>query len=142
MHLHPAARQVYNAPVRLRVTAGHSTTQTEPHTKAVMRYRFFTLRLRRPAAWSKWLALIAVVCTVSLYSIEATHYHHTLAEQLHCPAGHAVGHSPANLFVPDCSPDVAALGERERKGLPLRSAPVSNPLYFLPQSHAPPAIAG
>ena len=35
------------------------------------------------------LALLAVVCAVGLYSIEATHFHHTLAEQLQCPAGHA-----------------------------------------------------
>ncbi len=43
------------------------------------------LRAGRSATWRRCLALLAVVCAVGLYSIEATHFHHTLAEQLQCP---------------------------------------------------------
>lgn len=94
--------------------------------------------MRRSAPWRRWLALFAVACAVSLYSIEATHFHHTLAEQLQCPAGHAVGHSPVNVYTPEFTPTFGLHGPCEVDTVLLAVAPAGTPAYFIPQSHAPP----
>jgi len=94
--------------------------------------------LNRSAAWRRWLALFAVVCAVSLYSIEATHFHHTLAEQLQCPAGHAVGHSPVNIFTPEFTAAFGSHGPCEIEIHLLVAVTLGIPSYFTPPSHAPP----
>jgi hypothetical protein len=94
----------------------------------------------RSAPWRRWLALFAVVCAVSLYSIEATHFHHTLAEQLNCPAGHAVGHSPVNVFTPEFTATFDAPSPCVRESLHFTAAFVGNAPYFIPHSHAPPSL--
>lgn len=95
---------------------------------------------KRSAPWRRWLALYAVVCAVSLYSIEATHFHHSLAEQLNCPAGHAVGHSPANVYTPEFTPTFDLHGPCDIETVPLAVRPIGKPAYFIPQSHAPPTF--
>ena len=109
-----------------------------PRLRAAMRYR---LTISPSKRLSDWIALFAVICTVSLYSIEATHFHHTLAEQLNCPAGHAVGHSPANVYIPAVAAELAAYGPVEFKVIPVITGSIGNPAYFIPQSHAPPSFA-
>ena len=90
--------------------------------------------------WSRWLVLFALISAVSLYSIEATHDHKTLAEQLNCPAGHAVGHSPLNSFTPNITTTFVAYRFFKTDPPKVETVHIESPLYFIPQSHAPPFI--
>lgn len=110
----------------------------KPEPRPVRR-RALTFLCRSPR-WARWLALFAVVSAVSLYSIEATHFHHTLAEQLHCPAGHAVGHSPVNVFTHGFTATLDRQWSRDKCPSLTAVTPVSNTPYFIPYGHAPPLL--
>lgn len=51
--------------------------------------------------WHKWLAIFAVLWTVTLYTDAATHHHRTLAQDLGCPVCHVASHNAVNVFQPD-----------------------------------------
>ncbi|HEV2112298.1 MAG TPA: hypothetical protein VGT99_13150 [Gammaproteobacteria bacterium] len=96
---------------------------------------------RRLARWRAGLLLLALTCAVSLYSIEATHNHRTVLDDLRCPVCHVVGHSALDVYTPDLTPafnlallffvllPVAAAGAPRRV------------LYLKPQTRAPPSLA-
>lgn len=54
----------------------------------------------RRARWFGWLVLVAAVCTVGLYALEAAHTHKTLAGELHCPVCQVMAHSALEVFTP------------------------------------------
>ena len=60
-------------------------------------------RVRR-ARWFKGLLLLAAVCTVSLYCVEATHNHETRAAELHCPICQVVVHNALEVYSPTITP--------------------------------------
>ncbi len=96
---------------------------------------------RRLAPWRAGLLLLAVACAVSLYSIEATHNHKTVLDDLRCPVCHVVGHSALDAYTPDLTPafnlallffvllPVAAAGAPRRH------------FHLKPQTRAPPVLA-
>jgi hypothetical protein len=59
---------------------------------------------RRVTGWRAELLLAALACTISLYSIEATHNHRTALDDLRCPVCHVVGHSALDVYTPDLTP--------------------------------------
>ena len=100
-----------------------------------------TRRAKRLPAWRRWLALFALFCTISLYSIEATHDHRTARDQLRCPICHVVGHNALDATPPDLAP-VAALAPVFLLPLPAMGTLPSSRRYTLrPQTRAPPSIA-
>jgi len=62
---------------------------------------------RRPR-WRAWLLMLALACTVGLYSIEATHNHRTAADDLRCPVCHVLGHNALDSATPDLKPVVVS----------------------------------
>jgi hypothetical protein len=96
---------------------------------------------RRLAPWRAGLLLLALTCAVSLYSIEATHNHKTVLDDLRCPVCHVVGHSALDVYTPDLTPafnlallffvllPVAAAGAPRRH------------FHLKPQTRAPPVLA-
>ena len=61
----------------------------------------------RRARWFKGLLLLATVCTVSLYCVEATHNHETRAEELHCPICQVVVHNALEIYSPTIAPPLS-----------------------------------
>lgn len=59
---------------------------------------------RPQGGWRGWLLLLALACTVALYSIEATHNHRTAADDLRCPVCHVLGHNALDSATPDLKP--------------------------------------
>ncbi|HEY3644215.1 MAG TPA: hypothetical protein VGM16_02655 [Gammaproteobacteria bacterium] len=60
--------------------------------------------LPRLRDWRAWLLLLALACTVALYSVEATHNHRTAADDLRCPVCHVLGHNALDSATPDLKP--------------------------------------
>jgi hypothetical protein len=58
----------------------------------------------RKARWFKGLLLLAAICTVSLYCVEATHNHETPKEELHCPICQVVVHNALEVYSPTIAP--------------------------------------
>ncbi|HEY1992718.1 MAG TPA: hypothetical protein VGH71_09675 [Gammaproteobacteria bacterium] len=54
--------------------------------------------------WRAWLLLLALACTVGLYSVEATHNHRNAADDLRCPVCHVVGHNALDSTTPELKP--------------------------------------
>ena len=101
---------------------------------------FSTARpVKRVKGWRALLLLAAVACAVSLYSIEATHNHQTVLDDLRCPVCHVVGHNALDVYTPDLSATIAVplvlfLGlPRLAAGLPRRG------FFPKPRSRAPPS---
>lgn len=93
---------------------------------------------RRLAPWRAGLLLFALTCAISLYSIEATHNHKTVLDDLRCPVCHVVGHSALDVYTPDLAP-AFSLALLFFVLLPAPLASVSHSFYFpKPQTRAPP----
>jgi hypothetical protein len=60
--------------------------------------------MTRRRDWRAWLLLLALACTVGLYSVEATHQHRTAADDLRCPVCHVLGHNALDSATPDLKP--------------------------------------
>jgi hypothetical protein len=58
----------------------------------------------RKARWFRGVLLAAVVCTVGLYCIAATHHHKTLMAELHCPICQVAVHSSLEVYTPHFAP--------------------------------------
>lgn len=99
----------------------------------------FQGRAARLPRWRRWLVLFALVCAVSLYSIEATHDHRTAQDQLRCPVCHVVGHNALDTTPPDLTP-AAVLVAIFFLALPAAGIlPISRRYTLKPQPRAPPA---
>ena len=57
------------------------------------------VRLQRGRGF-RWVAVLALLCTIGLYAAEASHHHKTEAGELHCPVCQVVAHGALDLFVP------------------------------------------
>jgi len=96
---------------------------------------------RRLSRWRAALLLFALVSAVSLYSIEVTHNHKTVLDDLRCPVCHVVGHSALDVYTPDLTPAFTltllafVLLPVLTPGAPRRS------VYLKPQTRAPPVLA-
>jgi hypothetical protein len=101
------------------------------------------LRSERGRRRGRWLLVFALLCTVSLYSIEATHDHKTVQAELRCPICHVFGHSPLDVYTPDLAaalshalltvldlpaPSATALP----RSFPLKPQPRAPPVQFTP----------
>lgn len=96
---------------------------------------------RRLAPWRAGLLLLALACTISLYSIEATHNHRTALDDLRCPVCHVVGHSTLDVYTPDLTP-AFALALLFFVLLPLTAVGAPKSLFFpRPQTRAPPTLS-
>jgi hypothetical protein len=60
--------------------------------------------VRSRSGWRAWLLLLALACTVGLYSLEATHDHRTAADDLRCPVCHVLGHNALDSATPELKP--------------------------------------
>jgi len=97
--------------------------------------------VRRLSRWRAGLLLLALACTVALYSIEATHNHKTVLDDLRCPVCHAVGHSALDVYTPDLTP-AFNLTLLFFVILPLTAVGAPKTRLFLrPQTRAPPVLA-
>ncbi len=97
--------------------------------------------VRRLAAWRAGLLLFALTCAVSLYSIEATHNHKTVLDDLRCPVCHVVGHSALDVYTPDLTP-AFSLALLFFVLLPAPLVGASRSFYFpKPQTRAPPSLS-
>ncbi|HEY4128035.1 MAG TPA: hypothetical protein VGN70_08335 [Gammaproteobacteria bacterium] len=98
----------------------------------------FNTPVNRLRDWRAWLLLLALGCTVALYSVEATHNHRTAADDLRCPVCHVLGHNALDSNTPDLKPALVpallgfALLPVVFAVLPRHSA------YLTPPSRAPP----
>lgn len=96
---------------------------------------------RRLSRWRAGLLLLALTCAVSLYSIEATHNHKTVLDDLRCPVCHVVGHSALDVYTPDLTP-AFALALLFFVLLPVAAAGAPRRvLHLKPQTRAPPSLA-
>ncbi|MHB8455962.1 MAG: hypothetical protein ACYDDO_14985 [Acidiferrobacterales bacterium] len=93
----------------------------------------------RRKAWFRWVALLALVCTIGLYAAESSHHHDTQAGELLCPVCQVIAHGTLDLFVPEFA-DLLP----HHSGYLISSA--GPPTFFLPSvvsvrphSRAPPA---
>lgn len=88
--------------------------------------------------WRAWLLLLALACTVGLYSVEATHNHRSAADDLRCPVCHVVGHNALDSTTPELKPALlSALSLFV--ALPLIQVVLPRRGYLLsPPSRAPP----
>lgn len=88
--------------------------------------------------WRAWLLLLALACTVGLYSVEATHNHRSAADDLRCPVCHVLGHNALDSTTPELKPAlVSAL--LLFLALPLTFLVLPRRGHFLtPPSRAPP----
>jgi hypothetical protein len=105
--------------------------------------RFLTARSvpgTRLRDWRAWLLLAAMVCTVGLYSIEATHNHKDAADDLRCPVCHVVGHNALDSTTPDLKP--ALIPALLLFVLLPATVTVRSRRYFFPkpQTRAPPSF--
>jgi len=94
----------------------------------------------RRARWFSSVMLVAAICTVGLYALEAAHHHKTLAGELHCPVCQVMAHSALEVFAPqlDASrPFVHRQFLRIATEQTASPRPVPGGNY---QSRAPPAI--
>lgn len=97
--------------------------------------------VRRLAAWRAGLLLFALTCAISLYSIEATHNHKTVLDDLRCPVCHVVGHSALDVYSPDLTP-AFSLALLFFVLLPAPLVGTSRSFYFpKPQTRAPPSLS-
>ncbi len=92
----------------------------------------------RRKAWFRWVALLALVCTIGLYAAESSHHHDTQAGELLCPVCQVIAHGALDLFVPE----LANLLPHDSSYL---ISSVGTPTFFLPSvvaarphSRAPP----
>lgn len=93
---------------------------------------------RRLGRWRVALLLYALLSAVSLYSIEATHNHKTVLDDLRCPVCHVVGHSALDVYTPDLTP-AFALSLLFFVSLPITAAAAPKSFFFpRPQTRAPP----
>jgi hypothetical protein len=60
--------------------------------------------MTRRRDWRAWLLLLALACTVGLYSVEATHQHRTATDDLRCPVCHVLGHNALDSATQDLKP--------------------------------------
>lgn len=95
----------------------------------------------RLSRWQRWLACLAVVCVVGLYSIEATHEHRQTIDELRCPVCHVVGHSPLNSYKPNTDVLLNLSGWYATSSIQHDAAYVQNPFDLKPRTRAPPAPA-
>jgi hypothetical protein len=58
----------------------------------------------RRARWFKSVLLLAVICTIGIYSVEVTHNHETPAQELHCPICQVVVHNSLQVYSPQFAP--------------------------------------
>lgn len=92
------------------------------------------------ARWFKWMLLVAVLCTVGLYTAEFSHYHDNPAADLHCPICQVMAHSALDVFAPQFKPLPPAI---RMHYLALRAPITVAPrrvLIFTHQSRAPPLV--
>ena len=95
----------------------------------------------RRARWRRWLVVVALVCTLGIYSIGLTHHHKTEASELACPVCQVMAHGAPNLLKPNLTPLVSFAGWY-RHVLPRRDfSLVSLRFNLKPQPRAPPIIA-
>ena len=99
------------------------------------------LSAMRRARWFRGILLLAVVCTVALYSIEATHNHETPAQELHCPICQVVAHNSLQVYSPQFTPP-SPIPRVEYLALVPQPAILSGREWTVQfQSRAPPILA-
>lgn len=95
----------------------------------------------RRARWRRWLVVVALVCTLGIYSIGLTHHHKTEASELACPVCQVMAHGAPSLLKPNLMP-VVSFASWYRHDLPQSQHFVISPQFALrPQPRAPPVIA-
>lgn len=50
------------------------------------------------------MLLVAVLCTVGLYTLEFAHHHETLTAELHCPICRVMAHGALDVYAPQFKP--------------------------------------
>jgi hypothetical protein len=91
--------------------------------------------------WHKWLVILAVLSTVVLYSIAATHHHKTLAQELGCAACHVAGHNSLDVFKPNVRPLMSPVSRRLPVPMLANMGVIPATFPLKPPSRAPPAFA-
>lgn len=94
-------------------------------------------QLRR-AHWFKWMLLVAVFCTVGLYTAEFSHYHDTPAADLHCPICQVMAHSALDVFAPQFKPLPPAIRMHFLAFVPHQTPAPARVFTIKHQSRAPP----
>jgi hypothetical protein len=98
-------------------------------------------RPRRLSHWRNALVLFALVCAVSLYSIEATHNHAKAADELHCPVCHVVGHNALDSYQPNTDVLLSLSGWYASPKPRQDAVYVQRTFDLKPRTRAPPAPA-
>jgi hypothetical protein len=96
---------------------------------------------QRLPRWKRLLLCLALVCAVGLYSLEATHNHRNVADELHCPVCHVVGHNALNSYKPNTDVLLSLSGWYAATPALHDAAYVQHPFDLKPRTRAPPAPA-
>ncbi|MDE2069919.1 MAG: hypothetical protein KGJ04_01475 [Gammaproteobacteria bacterium] len=94
-------------------------------------------RLRR-TRWFSGMLLVAVLCTVGLYTLEFAHHHETPAAELHCPICQVMAHGALDVFSPTFQPQPPTVRARFLALVPHLTPVPERVFHVTHRSRAPP----